>query len=120
MPMLSGGMQVGEVYFTVLDGNLTVSASLTAQGRIDKATVYVAADALSAMTLGTSRFSGTKTRLDRTISLNGAPYAAVMVQLTLTYDPASVQDVGTGSLSREEMRECWQLMQMTTANEAVG
>lgn len=120
MPMLSGGRQVGEVYFTVLDGKLTVSAALTAQGRIDKANVYVATDALSAQTLGTSRFSGVKTRLDRAVSLGGAPYAVVMVQLTLSYDPATAQDAGSGSLSRGEMRESWQLMQLTTANEAIG
>ncbi len=120
MPMIAGGMQVGEVYFSVLDGRLTVSAALTVDGRIDKANVYVADDALSARTLGTSQFSGVKTRLDRTISLGDAPYAAVMVQLTLTYDPAAAEDVGAGSLSREEMREAWQMMQMTTANEANG
>lgn len=120
MPMIAGGMQVGEVYFSVLDGKLTVSAALTVDGRIDKSTVYVAGDALSAKTLGTSRFSGTKTRLDRTINLGSAPYAAVMVQLTLSYDPTTAEDVGAGSLSREEMRECWQLMQMTTVNEANG
>lgn len=120
MPMVSGGMQVGEVYFSVLDGKLTVSASLMADGRIDKANVYVAADALSARTLGTSQFSGMKTRLDRSVNLGNAPYVAVMVQLTVTYDPATAQDVGAGSLSREEMRQAWQLMQMTTANEAIG
>lgn len=120
MPMLSGGMQVGEVYFSVLDGRLTVSASLAVEGRIDKANVYIATDALSAMSLGTSQFSGTKTRLDRQVSLGSAPYAAVMVQLTLTYDPATAQDVGAGSLSKGEMRAWWQMMQMITANEAIG
>lgn len=120
MPMLAGGMQVGVVTFTVQNGQLTVSAEMTAEGRIDKATVYIAGDALSAATLGTSRFSGTKTRLDRTVSLKNAHCAAVMVQLTVTYDPETAQDVGAGSLSREEMRQTWQLMQTTTANEAVG
>lgn len=120
MPMIAGGMQVGEVYFNVLDGRLTVSAALIAAGHIDKANVYVASDALSAMTLGTSQFSGVKTRLDRSISLGNAPYAAVMVQLTISYDPATAQDVEAGSLSQGEMQEAWQLMQMTTANEAIG
>lgn len=120
MPMIAGGMQVGEVSFSVQNGQLTVSAALTVDGRIDKSTVYVAADALSAMTLGTSQFSGTRTRLDRAVSLGGASYAAVMVQLTVTYDPAAAGDVGAGTLSREEMRQCWQLMQTTTPNEAVG
>ena len=122
-PMLAGGMQVGEVYFSVLDGKLTVSAVLTVDGQIDKANVYIATDAITAQTLGSSRFSGMKTKLNRTIDLGDAPYAAVMVQLTVTYDPATAQAF---ELGREEQRnlteltENWQLMQMTTANEAVG
>ena len=119
-PLLSGGVQVGEAYFSILDGKMTVSAALTVEGRIDKSNVYIATDALSAGTLGTSQFAGMKTHLDRTMNLGDAPYAAVVVQLTITYDPGTVQDVGTGSLTREEMREDWQLMQRTTANEAVG
>lgn len=122
-PMLAGGMQVGEVYFSVLDGELTVSAVLTAEGTIDKATVYIAADAITAQTLGASRFTGVKTRLDRTIDLGDTPYAAVMVQLTVTYDPATAQ---AWEMTREaekvyeELLEDWELMQMMTANEAVG
>ena len=120
MPLLANGLQVGEAYFTVQDGKLTVSAALTVDGRIDKSNVYIATDALAAGTLGTSRFSGTKTRLDRAADLGDTPYAAVMVQLTIAYDPAAAQDAGAGSLSREEMRSNWHMMQMTTANEAVG
>ena len=119
-PLLADGLQVGEAYIAVHNGSLTVSASLSVPGSIDKSTVYVATDALMASTLGTSRFSGIKTRLDRTVDLGNAPYAAVMVQLTVTYDPAVAQDVGAGSLSREEMRDNWHMMQQTTANEAVG
>ena len=120
MPLLADGMQVGEAYIAVQSGSLTVSASLSVPGSIDKSTVYVATDALMASTLGTSHFSGIKTRLDRTVDVGNAPYAAVMVQLTVTYDPTAAQDVGAGSLSREEMRNTWNMMQMTTANEAVG
>ena len=120
MPLLAGSKQVGEAYFTVQDGKLTVSASLNGAGSIDKASVYIATDALSASTLGSSSFSGKRTRLDRAVDLGGAPYATVMVQLTLTYDPAAAQDVGAGSLSREEMRNNWRMMETTTANEAVG
>lgn len=120
MPLLANGLQVGEAYFSVQDGKLTVSAALAVDGRIDKSNVYIATDALSAGTLGSSRFSGMKARLDRTADLGDASYAAVMVQLTITYDPAAAQDAGAGSLSREEMRQNWYIMQTTTANEAVG
>lgn len=122
-PMLAGGQQIGEVYFSVLDGALTVSAALTVEGQIDKANVYIAADAITAATLGSSRFTGTKTRLNRQISLGDAPYAAVMVQLTVTYDPADAQPFRMSEdapMLQQELRENWQLMQLTTANEAVG
>lgn len=122
-PMLAGGMQIGEVYFTVLEGKLTVSASLFVEGAIDKANVYIAADAITARNLGSSRFSGVKTKLDREIRLGGSAYAAVMVQLTVTYDPANAMPFRMGEKEREawvQLVEDWSLMQMTTANEANG
>jgi len=122
-PMIAGGMQIGEVYFSVRDGQLTVSAVLTVDGAIDKSNVYIATDAITAQTLGASRFSGTKTKLNRTIDLGDAPYAAVMVQLTVTYDPATAQAYSVGREEQKllkELEENWRLMQMTTANEAVG
>ncbi len=122
-PMLAGGNQIGEVYFTVRDGKLTVSAALTVEGQIDKANVYIATDAITAGSLGSSRFTGIKTRLDRTIDLGSAPYAAVMVQLTVTYDPALAQPFRMGPAEQDawaDMMADWYIMQMTTANEAVG
>lgn len=122
-PLLAGGNQIGEVYFSVRNGALTVSASLFVEGQIDRSNVYIAADAITASTLGSSRFTGTKTRLDRTIDLGHAPYAAVMVQLTVTYDPAGAQGFEMDQadrLSYEELVQNWKLMQMTTVNEAVG
>ncbi len=123
VPMLADGQQIGEMYFSVLDGVLTVSAALSVEGQIDKANVYIAADAITAETLGTNRFTGTKTKLNRRISLGDAPYAAVMVQLTVTYDPDGAQPYRVneqGQRLLDEVRENWRLMQMTTANEAVG
>lgn len=122
-PLLASGTKVGEVDFAVQNGSLTVSARLTVDGRIEKGTVYVAADALTAQTLGASRFSGVKAKLDRAIDLHGAPYAAVMVQLTITYDPATAQawDMGPAEEALlESILDSWTLMQQTTANEAVG
>ena len=122
-PMLAEGRQIGEVYFSVLDGVLTVSASLFAEGEIDKANVYIATDAITASTMGTNHFTGVKTRLNRAIDLGDAPYAAVMVQLTVTYDPAGMETYQMSPAEQEnyrELQENWQLMQMVTANEAVG
>ncbi len=122
-PMIAGDSQIGEVYFSVLDGELTVSAALTVAGQIDKANVYIADEAITARSLGESRFTGIKTRLDRTVDLGDSPYAAVMVQLTVTYDPdkASPFRLDEEALEAlEELQENWILMQMTTADEAVG
>ena len=122
-PMLAEGKKIGEVYFSVLDGVLTVSASLFAEGEIDKANVYIATDAITASTLGSNRFAGIKTRLNRSIDLGDAPYAAVMVQLTVTYDPESAEMYQMTPAEQSdylELQENWQLMQMVTANEAVG
>jgi hypothetical protein len=122
-PMLAGGMEIGAVLFTVQDGKLTVRYEPYVDGSVDTANVYVATDAITAKTLGTSRFTGTKTKLGREIPLNGAPYAAVMVQLTVTYDPAGAQPFRLGEREREawlQLVEDWSLMQMITANEAVG
>ena len=122
-PMMASGMQIGEVYFTVRDGRLTVSAGLFVEGVIDKANVYIATDAITAQSFGTSRFSGMKTKLDRAIRLGDAPYAAVMVQLTVTYDPANALPFRMGEGEQEAymlLLENWQLMQLTTASEAVG
>ena len=122
-PMLAGGQEIGAVIFTVQDGKLTVLYELYVDGNVDKANVYVATDSITANTFGTSRFTGTKTKLGREISLGGAPYVAVMVQLTVTYDPAGAQPFRMGEREQEawqQLVEDWSLMQMTTANEAVG
>ncbi len=121
-PLLSGDAQLGEALFTVKDGVLTVSAVLSAEGQLDKANVYVATDALTAQTLGAKKFTGTKTRLDREIPLNGADYVAVMVQLTVSYDPATAQPLRPEDWqdALDQMRQTWINMQTETANEAVG
>lgn len=123
VPMLAGGMQIGYVHFSVLDGVVTVTADLIVDGEIDKASVCVAPDALTADTLGSNRFTGMKTKLNREIDLTHTPYAAVMVQLTVSYDAATAQAWRMGREEQEayeEQLENWQLMQLTTANEAVG
>lgn len=122
-PMLAGGQEIGAVLFSVQDGKLTVQYELYVEGNVDKANVYIATDAITAKTLGTNRFAGTKTKLGREIPLGGAPYVAVMVQMTVTYDAAGAQPFRMGEYEREawlSLVEDWQLMQVITANEAVG
>ncbi|MBQ2953788.1 MAG: hypothetical protein IJE07_09580 [Clostridia bacterium] len=120
VPLTSNGMQLGYANLTVEDGQLTVSAVLTVDGTIEKATVYVARDAVTAATLGTNRFTGTKAKLNRAIDLHGSPYAAVVVQLTVSYDETTAQPFQEDSHFLKEQRELWEMMMLTTANEAVG
>ena len=122
-PMLAGGMEIGAVLFSVADGVLTVQQELFVEGDVDKANVYVATDAITAQTLGTKRFTGMKAKMGQEIHLRDASYAAVMVQLTVTYDPDGAMPFHMGTAEEETwlaMQEIWQLMQMTTANEANG
>lgn len=120
VPLISSGMQLGYANFSVEGGALSVSAILTVDGTIEKSTVYVALDAVTAQTLGTNHFTGTKTRLNRSVDLHGTPYAAVMVQLTVSYDAATAQAWQEDDFYLDTQRELWELMQLTTANEAVG
>ena len=122
-PMLADGKEIGAVIFSVQDGKLTVLSELYVDGTVDKANVYIATDAITAQSLGSSRFTGVKTKLGREIDLGNAPYAAVMVQLTVTYDPEGAAPFRMGEREQEayeSLREDWLLMQQTTANEAVG
>ena len=120
VPLISGGMQLGFANITLEDDELNVSAVLTADGKIEKATVYVARDAVTARTLGSSRFTGVKTKLNRDIALDGTPYAAVMVQLTVSYDAATAQAWQEDSRYLDEQAELWDMMQLTTASDALG
>ena len=118
--LLNRGVQLGYANLTVHDGELTVAAALTVDGTIDKASVYVARDAVSASTLGTNRFTGTKAKLNRAVSLGRTPYAAVMLQLTVSYDEATSQYHWEDPLYLEEQHRLWEMMHLTTASEAVG
>lgn len=120
VPLVSAGMEIGSVTFAVRGGSLETSARLTVDGSIDKSTVYVARDAVTARTLGTNHFTGQKTRLNRAVDLRGTPYAAVLVQLTVSYDAAGAAWWQSSDHLMQHQQQLWNLMQMTTANEAVG
>jgi len=72
------------------------------------------------MTFGTNRFTGTKLKLNREIELQGTPYLAVMLQLTVSYDAMTAQVWEEEPLFLEEQTDLWELMLLTTASEAVG
>lgn len=116
----SDAYEIGTVTFRISGGALTVSANITGSvdGSIDKSTVYVATTALEAQDLGRKSFSGPTGKLDRTIDLMGAPYVAVYVNLTVSFDPTGAPASPSVTLNGQDA--LWQQMQTTTANEAVG
>lgn len=120
VPMVSGDMQLGCVTFTVRNGQLSVSAELTVDGSIDRASVYVAKSALSAQTLGTRRFDGKKGSLNKKVDVTGLHYAAVLVQMTVSYDQDTVTPLMPDAQFAQEQTQLWNAMQEETVNEAVG
>lgn len=116
----SGAYTLGTVTFRVSGGKLKVTACLDGgiDGSIDKSTVYVATDALTAQKLGTRSFNGRRGKLNESIPLDDTPYAAVLVVLTVSFDPAGVPGSPRTEINGQDA--LWQLMQTHTANEAVG
>lgn len=116
----SDAYEVGTATFTVEDGCLTVSAQLndSVDGSIDKGTVQVAITALEAEKLGKKNFPGVSAKLGKSLDLQGTPYAAVYVNLTVSFDPAGLP--ASPETELEGQAELWQHMQTETANEAIG
>lgn len=120
VPLVSGAYTLGTLTFRMRDGVLTAEPELLVPGSIDKATVYVARDAVTAMTLGSSRFTGEKLRKSLSVDLTGVSCAAVMVQLTVSYDASAAVPCRTDEALLEMQQALWLRMLTTTANEAVG
>ena len=116
----SGAYTLGTVTFSVTGGQLNVSAEITSgvDGSIDGSTVYVATNAVQAQQLAGRNFSGLTGKLQENIDLGGTPYAAVLVQLTVSFDPTGVS--GSPDALQFGQDQLWLMMQQTTANEAVG
>lgn len=116
----SGAYAIGTVTFSVSGGKLKVTAEIDrgVDGSIDSSKVYVATSALEAEKLGDRKFTGIKARLNDRIDLGGTPYAAVLVQMTVSFNPSGVP--GSPETLMDGQEELWELMQDTTANEAVG
>lgn len=121
MPMLaSGSYSLGTVSFTVSGGRVTAQAEISGgiDGTIDSARVYAAANALEAQQLGSRSFSGASGTLGQAISLNGADYAVMYVQLSVSFDPTGVP--AAVPASQPGQSDLWQIVNSTTINEAVG
>lgn len=116
----SDAYEIGTATFAVEGGSLTVTAQLDEgiNGSIDRSSVQVAVTALEAEKLGKKNFPGAAAKLDQAVDLQGTPYAAVYVNLTVSFDPANVP--GSPETQVEGQAELWQRMQTETANEAIG
>lgn len=116
----SNAYEIGTATFTISGGQLTVSAQLNpgVDGSIDKASVQVATTALEAQQLGRKNFLGQTGRLEQPIDLLGTPYAAVYLNLSVSFDPTGLP--GSPATLLEGQRDLWQQMQNETANEALG
>ena len=116
----SGAYEIGTVTFCVEDGMLTVSAQLdpAVNGSIDKSAVYTATTALEAQALGEKNFFGSVSKLNKPIDLLDATYAAVYVNLTVSFDPANAPASPEVVLKHQD--QLWERMLTETANEANG
>ena len=115
----SGAYEIGAVTFSTDGRSLTVTAHLdgSINGSVEKATVYVATTALEAQQLGRKNFHGPTGTLNAPIDLMSAPYVAVYVSLTVSFDPTAAP---SPEVLLEGQEELWELMQTVTANEALG
>ncbi len=116
----SNAYEIGTATFTISGGQLTISARLNdgVDGSIDKASIQVAVTALEAAQLARKSFLGQTAQLGQTIDLGGTPYAAVYLNLTVSFDPTGLP--GSPETELDGQRDLWQLMQTETANEALG
>ena len=122
VPVYASGKYVfGTATMTVHNGALTVSVETAAglNGSVDSAEIRVATDALTAQRIDGNRFSGTVSKPDKSIPLNGAEYAAVYVHLSVSFDP-STASVGIQTQPDEDQVSLWKAMQDASALDSVG
>lgn len=100
----AGAYEVGSAFLTVADGTLTVSVTMdgAADGSVDSAKIYVAANADEAAQLGKNKFSGATGKLDKAIPLGDAEIIAVYVKMEVTFDPSGAAAVSVEPLADQE------------------
>lgn len=115
----SGVYDLGTVTFSIHDGSLLVDASLHPgiDGDISSSSVCVATSSVAAVSLADRRFSGPQGRLGTSIDLQGAPYAAVYVRLTVSFDPSNLSAPVTTDPAQQSI---WRRLVDQTDFEAVG
>lgn len=122
VPVYASGKYVfGTATLTVQNGALTVSIETAANldGSVDSAEIRVATDALTAQRIDGNRFSGIVGKPGKAIPLSGAEYAAVYVNLSVSFDPATASS-GIQTQPAADQVSLWEAMQEATASESVG
>ena len=122
VPVYASGRYVfGSATLSARGGALTVSVQLAngLDGTVDQAVVYVATDARTAQQLGKRAFSGATGRLNEPIAIGNAEYAAVYVNLTVSFEPSTAQ-TGIPSQPERQQIDLWEQMQTFASSGAVG
>ena len=119
VPVVAGGAYtVGRATFLVAQGKLTVTVELdeAVDGSVDNAKVFVATDMTAASRLGKNKFTGLTGKLNKSIDLGSAPWAAVYVNLSLSFDPNGAS--AAPEAIDEAQQELW--LQLQDDGAAVG
>lgn len=116
----AGQYDIGYVTFRMTDGYLSASLMLHAglNAVINDDVIYVATTSVGAMNLDSGRFTGIQGALDTFIDLQGAPYAAVLVKITVSFDPSSALQNPT--VEMEGQHDLWLNLLYQTESNAVG
>lgn len=116
----SDAYELGTATFTVENGELSVTLDLLpqAQAEVEESRLYVALDAITAKQLGQRQFLGYEGALSKPVPLGGTPYAAVLLDLTVSFDPAALP--ASPKVTLDGQQAIWEQMQQHTANESVG
>ncbi|MBR3494583.1 MAG: hypothetical protein IKH38_04075 [Clostridia bacterium] len=105
VPLVAGGVYgIGEVSYSLVNGALIARVRLdeSAACTITQSAVQVALNAADAMRLCASKNAGIQGMLEEEIPLMGAPFAAVHVRLTVSFDPAAQEATSSGPLPGQE------------------
>ena len=111
---------IGTAAFRMDGGRLVVSAQ-TIPGMdisIDAADVQIALTSVTARTLGRRDFGGVRAALDLPVDVADAGYAAVYVNLTVSFSPGSLPTLTSDELPGQSL--LWEQMQQYTAASGNG
>lgn len=111
VPLVAGGLyRLGSVVFHVADGTVTAEAvpEEAAAAEITASRVYTAFSVEEVAAMAEGRGTSAAGTLGLPMSLGSAPVAAVLVELTVSFDPAALDSVTADPMPGQT--ELWQRM----------